>query len=100
MNFQCDIMTFLFHVPFLRILNTQTACFDYGQTLSWYFHGPVYHAMKNSILIGSSQLCQAMALYVKLGWIFFFPTNVTFLSVIGDHFLCDEKQSSDFIAKQ
>jgi len=30
----------------------------------------------------------------------FFPTCVTFLSVIGDHFLCDEKQSSDFVAKQ
>lgn len=96
MNFQCDIMTFLFSVPFLRILNTQTACFDCGQTFM--DHTIPYN--EEVILIGSSQLCQAVALYVKLGWIFFFPTCVTFLSVIGDHFLCDEKQSSDFIAKQ
>lgn len=48
MNFQCDTMTSLFRVPFLITLNTQTPCFDCSRTLSWYFHGPVYHTMKNS----------------------------------------------------
>lgn len=49
-------------------------------------------------LSGNSELHQAMALYVKLGWIFLL--RVAFLSVIGDYFLCDEKQSSGFVANQ
>lgn len=87
MDFQCGMMTSSFSVTFLITLNTRSACSDWCQALSWYFHGPVYHTLKNLLLTGNSQLHLATALYVKLGWIFFFPACVAFLSVIGDYFL-------------
>lgn len=58
-------------VPFPIILNTQFACFDCYRALSWCLPGPVCHTLKNSLLSGNSQLHQALALHVKLGWNFF-----------------------------